>query len=59
MRRLDASEARVEALEVWAELAKQQPAPLRSSPAFARITWRLLAPAAVPALIERSKATSL
>ena len=32
--------------EVWAELAKSQTSALQWSPAFARITWRLLAPAA-------------
>ncbi|MCX6858581.1 MAG: c-type cytochrome [Verrucomicrobia bacterium] len=45
--------------DVWAELAKTQTAPLQWSPTFAHITWRLLAPAAVPALIERAKASSL
>ncbi len=45
--------------DVWAELSKTQTAPLQCSPTFARITWRLLALAAVPALIERAKASSL
>jgi len=45
--------------DVWAELSKTQTAPLQWSPTFARITWRLLAHAAVPALIERTKASSL
>lgn len=45
--------------DVWAELARSQTAPLQWSPSFSRITWRLLAPAAVPALVERMNATSL
>ena len=45
--------------DVWAELAKTQSAALRWSPTFARLTWRLLAPAAVPALIERANAAAL
>ncbi|MFO1486360.1 MAG: PVC-type heme-binding CxxCH protein [Verrucomicrobiaceae bacterium] len=45
--------------DVWTTLAKSQPEPMKWSPAFARITWRLLAPAAVPALIERVRAASL
>lgn len=44
---------------VWAELAKAQPSALQWSPAFARITWRLLPQAAVPALIERVKSPAL
>ena len=45
--------------DVWAELAKAQPASLKWSPTFARITWRLLPPAAVPALIQRTSAVAL
>ncbi len=45
--------------DVWAALAKNQPPAMQWSPAFARITWRLLAPAAVPALIERVNASAL
>lgn len=45
--------------DVWTELEKSQTAALQWSPTFARITWRLLAPAAVPALIERVNAASL
>ena len=45
--------------DVWAELARKQPDALKWSPTFARITWRLLAPAAVPALIERVNAAAL
>ena len=43
---------------VWAELAKAQPTALQWSPTFARITWRLLAPAAVPALRERANSSA-
>lgn len=45
--------------DVWAALARKQPEPLKWSPTFARITWRLLAPNAVPALIERANAATL
>jgi putative membrane-bound dehydrogenase-like protein len=45
--------------DVWAELAQTQADALKWSPAFARITWRLLPPAAVPALIQRTRAAAL
>ncbi|MEO6244743.1 MAG: hypothetical protein ABIQ12_04840, partial [Opitutaceae bacterium] len=44
---------------VWAEFAQAQPNAMTWSPAFARLTWRLLPPAAVPALIARTNAASL
>lgn len=44
---------------VWAELARTQSSGLSWSPAFARITWRLLPPAAVPGLIQRTRDASL
>ena len=44
---------------VWAGLAKVESSALQWSPTFARISWRLLAPAAVPALIERAKSSAL
>ena len=45
--------------DVWIELAKAQPSALQWSSAFARITWRLLPTAGVPALIKRVNARSL
>ncbi|MDA7915922.1 NPCBM/NEW2 domain-containing protein [Verrucomicrobia bacterium] len=45
--------------KVWSHLAKSAGAPLSWSPAFTKITWRLMQEASVPALIERVKSTRL
>lgn len=46
---------------VWKRVASRQSQndPLQWSPRFARITWRLQPTAALPALLQRAKATSL
>jgi putative membrane-bound dehydrogenase-like protein len=44
---------------VWAELSKSESKPLQWTPVFARMTWRLLPPPAVPALAERVNASTL
>jgi len=47
--------------EVWTQVAKRFAAedPLTWSPAFARITWRLQPPAAIPALVTRALSPKL